>query len=103
MIEKMNEKDFYKWFGKEFQIIRERKGLKQKDVAVQAEVDPTELSRFENTGKKISAYKILRLLKAINATTEEILGETEKKTYGHSQWRSVVFAGNYKSAYQNAG
>lgn len=78
MIEKMNEKDFYKWFGKEFQITRERKGLKQKDVAEQAEVDPTELSRFENTGKKISAYKILRLLKAINSTAEEILGDTEE-------------------------
>lgn len=79
MLENMNERDFYKWFGKEFQVVREKKGLKQKDVAETAGVAPTELSRFENTGKKISAYKILRLLKAIDTTVEDILGETEKK------------------------
>mgnify|MGYP003591327069 CR=1 FL=1 len=83
MLENMNEKDFYKWFGKEFQGLREKRGLKQKDVADIAGIASTELSRFENTGKKISAYKILRLLKAIESSMEEILGETEKKTYSH--------------------
>lgn len=79
MIEKMNEKDFYKWLGEQFQRIREQKGLKQKDIAKTAEIDTTELSRFENAGKKISAYKILRLLKAIGVSLEEVLGESEKK------------------------
>lgn len=79
MLESMNEKDFYKWFGKEFQAMRERKGLKQKDVAKIADIRATTLSMFENSGKKISAYRILRLLKAIESSMEEILGETEKK------------------------
>lgn len=79
MLENMNEKEFYQWFGKQFQKYRESKGLKQKDVAEAADMASTELSRFENRGKKISAYKILRLLKAVGSTMEELMGESQKK------------------------
>lgn len=79
MFDTLDEKEFYQWLGKEYQSLRERRGMKQKEVAQIAGIYPTELSRFETTGKKISAYKILRLLKAINSSMEEILGEAEKK------------------------
>lgn len=79
MLENMSEKDFYKWLGKEFQALREKKGLKQKDVAKIADIGATTLSMFENSGKKISAYRILRLLKAIGSSMEEVLGDAEKK------------------------
>ena len=79
MLETMDEKDFYKWLGSQFQTKREQKGLKQKEVAEMAEIAQGELSKFENKGKKLSAYRILRLLKAINTSMEEILGEAEKK------------------------
>lgn len=79
MLEGMEEKDFYKWLGSQFQTKREQKGLKQKEVAEKAGIAQGELSRFENTGKKLSAYRILRLLKAIESSMDEILGETEKK------------------------
>ena len=65
--------------GKEFQALREKKGLKQKDVAKIADIGATTLSMFENSGKKISAYRILRLLKAIGSSMEEVLGDAEKK------------------------
>lgn len=86
MLETMEEKDFYKWLGSQFQTKREQKGFKQKEVAEKAEIAQGELSKFENKGKKLSAYRVLRLLKAIDCSMDELIGETEKKTYGYDQW-----------------
>jgi transcriptional regulator with XRE-family HTH domain len=77
MLEAMNEKDFYKWLGSQFQTKREQKGLKQKEVAEKAEIAQGELSKFENKGKKLSAYRVLRLLRAIECSMDDLLGETD--------------------------
>ena len=74
-----NEQNFYKWFGSKYQTIREKKGLKQKEVAEQAGIGQGELSKFENRGKKLSAYRISKLLEAIGIRFEEILDEDAKK------------------------
>ena len=79
MISQFEEKDFYKWLGSQFQTMRERKGLKQKEIAEIAGVAPGDLSKFENKGKKLSAYRILRLVQAINCSMDDLLGDTEKK------------------------
>lgn len=79
MINQFEEKDFYKWLGSQFQSMREKKGLKQKEVAENAGVAPGDLSKFENKGKKLSAYRILRLAAAIECSMDELIGETEKK------------------------
>jgi transcriptional regulator with XRE-family HTH domain len=67
------EKDFYKWLGNQFQSIREKKGLKQKEIADSAGVTPGDLSKFENKGKKLSAYRILRLVYAVGCSIDDLL------------------------------
>ena len=79
MISQFEEKDFYKWLGSQFQTMRERKGLKQKEIAEIAGVAPGDLSKFENKGKKLSAYRILRLVQAINCSMDDLLGDPKKK------------------------
>ena len=79
MISQYEEKDFYKWLGSQFQSMREKKGLKQKEVAEQAGVSPGDLSKFENKGKKLSAYRILRLVQAVQCSMDDLIGESEKK------------------------
>ena len=72
MISQYEEKDFYKWLGSQFQSMREKKGLKQKEVAEQAGVSPGDLSKFENKGKKLSAYRILRLVQAVQCSMDDL-------------------------------
>lgn len=79
MISQFEEKDFYEWLGSQFQSIREKKGLKQKEVAEKAGVAAGDLSKFENRGKKLSAYRILLLAQAINCSVDDLIGETKKK------------------------
>jgi len=80
MIDQFNEeKEFYKWLGQKYQTIREQKGLKQKDVAEAAGVAQGDVSKFENRGKKLSAYRILLLLKAVGVTMDELIGDSSKK------------------------
>lgn len=78
-MELTNEKEFYKWFGDQFRALREQKGLKQNEVAKTAGLAPTDLSKFEKYGKKLSAYRVLRLLKAIDATMDDLIGDASKK------------------------
>lgn len=77
----MTEKDFYVKIGQQYRIIRESKDIKLVEAAKLAELDAGELSRFERQGKKLSAFKIALLLKAINVSLECLTGEeSEKKT-----------------------
>ena len=78
MISQYEEKDFYKWLGSQFQSMREKKGLKQKEVAEQAGVSPGDLSKFDNKGKKLSAYRILRLVQAVQCSRDDLIGESER-------------------------
>lgn len=78
MISQYEEKDFYKWLGSQFQSMREKKGLKQKEVAEQAGVSPGDLSKFENKGKKLSAYRILRLVQAVQCSMDDLIGESDR-------------------------
>lgn len=76
----MEEKDFYCEIGKKYREVREAKGIKLIDAAEQAGLDNAELSRFERQGKKISAFRLTKLLQAIDSSLEELIGETQKKT-----------------------
>jgi len=78
-INQFEEKEFYLWLGKQFQSVRDKKGLKQKEVAELAGVSPGDLSKFENKGKKLSAYRVLRLVQAIDCSMDDLVGESEKK------------------------
>lgn len=76
-----NEQKFYKWLGEKYRTIREKRGLKQKEIAEQAGIGQGELSKFENRGKKLSAYRISKLLEAIGISLEEILDDDAKKNF----------------------
>jgi transcriptional regulator with XRE-family HTH domain len=74
-----NEKEFYRWLGEQYRLYREKKGLKQKEVATKAGIAPGDLSKFENRGKKLSAYRISRLLEAIGLKLEELFQDDDAK------------------------
>lgn len=79
MLETKTEKEFYQWLGQQFKARREQKGLKQKEVADKAEISQGDLSKFENKGKKLSAYRLILLLKAISVSMDDLVGDVEKK------------------------
>lgn len=77
----MTEKEFYTKIGQRYREVRESKDIKLVEAAKVASLDAGELSRFERQGKKLSAFKIALLLKAVNTSLEELTGEeSEKKT-----------------------
>lgn len=74
----MSEKEFYMWLGSRIKAIREEKGIKQSHAAAQAGIASGDLSKFENKGKKISAYRIKKLVDFIGVPMSEVF--EEKKT-----------------------
>ena len=68
----MTEKEFYIWTGKRIKELREKAGLKQKDVAEKVEIPPQFLSDVENRGKKMSAYQINRILDVMGFTQADL-------------------------------
>jgi len=58
----MNEDTFYKEWGKEIAALRERAGMKKKELAEKIGVTPSMISDFENGGKKLSAWRINQCL-----------------------------------------
>lgn len=74
-----NEKEFYSWLGEQYRLYREKRGIKQKEVAEKAGIAQGDLSKFENRGKKLSAYRISRLLDAIGLKLEELFQNEDAK------------------------
>lgn len=73
------EKAFYIWVGQRLKTLREKAGLKQKDVAERMHVHPTFLSDVEKNGKKLSAFQIQRVLEAMGYAPTALY-TAEKKT-----------------------
>lgn len=74
-----NEIEFYMWLGKKYQELREKKGIKQKEAAAKAGLSQSELSKFEIKGKKLSAYRIVKLLDVLEIKFKDLLDEEGKK------------------------
>jgi transcriptional regulator with XRE-family HTH domain len=75
----MTEKDFYKWVGKRLKELREKSGIKQKNLAEETGIDATFISRVENNGKKISAYQLNKLLYAMGFTQADLTDDVDVK------------------------
>jgi transcriptional regulator with XRE-family HTH domain len=88
----MNEKEFYIDAGKKIKELREKAGLTQDDIAVKTGIDRTLISKFENTGKKISAFRLKQIIEAIGISASELFGE--KKTHDLSIVLPDVTNGN---------
>lgn len=70
--QEMNEQEFYLWIGKRIRDLREKAGMKKKDLAEKIGISPTFLSNVEIDGKKISAFQINRILKALGLTQSDL-------------------------------
>jgi transcriptional regulator with XRE-family HTH domain len=75
----MQEKEFYRDLGDKYRQLRESKGIKQIDAAKKAGISSGDLSKFEKSGKKLSAYRIKLLLSAIDSSIAELFEADEKK------------------------
>ena len=72
----MTEKDFYVWAGKKIRDLREKANITQEELSQQTGIDRTLISKFENTGKKISAFRIKQILETMGYTLADL---TDKK------------------------
>ena len=77
--QEMTEQEFYQWLGKRIRELREKAGIKKKDLAEKLGVTATFLSNIENKGQKISAYQITRLLKVMGLSQGDLFDEEGKK------------------------
>ena len=77
----MDEKEYYIWIGSKLRELREREGLKQKDVAAKAKMSAQFLSNVENYGKKVSIFQLDLILQAIGKTMFDLFenADEEKK------------------------
>ena len=78
----MDEKEYYIWIGSKLRELREREGLKQKDVAAKAKMSAQFLSNVENYGKKVSIFQLDLILQAIGKTMSDLFenADEEKKS-----------------------
>jgi len=74
----MTEKEFYISAGKKVKELREKAGFTQDEIATKTGIDRTLLSKFENTGKKISAFRLKQIFEAMGISISELFDE--KKT-----------------------
>lgn len=61
-----------KAFGKRLKSIRQKKGLTQLDLELEAGISRTEISRIENGLKNIEFYTIVKLAEALDVTLREL-------------------------------
>lgn len=73
----MTEKEFYIWAGKRHKEIRESKHITQDELAQMTKFDRSVISRFENSGKKISTFRMKQLLEAMGCTLSDLSPESE--------------------------
>ena len=69
----MTENEFYIWLGKRIRELREKAGLKQKELAEKVELTAQFLSNVENRGQKISAYQLNRILEAMGLSQADLI------------------------------
>jgi len=75
----MTEKEFYKWLGNRIKELRERTGLKQKEVAEKVKLPAQFLSNVEN-GKRLSTYQLDRILEVMGYSQADLVEDEKKKS-----------------------
>ncbi len=68
-------------FGQFLQLLRRKKGLTQKDVALRVGIEPTYLSKVENDAKGIyslSEESLTKLARVLDADSDEMLARAGK-------------------------
>lgn len=88
----MNEKDFYIWAGKRVKEMRNLVGITQDELSQKTGIDRTLISKFENSGKKISMFRVKQILEAMGYSLADIEHLPEKKTLSTSalQYQPVM-------------
>lgn len=88
----MTEVEFYQLLGTKVKEARESSGLNLTQLANKVGVDRALLYQFENTGKKVSAYRLSLILKALKFTTIEDLFDQDELQKKNSPLLSMASA-----------
>lgn len=73
----MNEQEFYNILGSKFKELREKAGLTPSQVSRRIGFNRSLLTKFEEQGKKISAFRINQLLEVFGLKKIEDIFEAE--------------------------
>lgn len=76
----MEEKDFYIELGKQVKALREKNNMNPAQFAKKIGIPRSLLISFEDNGKKLSAWRINRILSFFELGSIEELFRPEKKT-----------------------
>jgi transcriptional regulator with XRE-family HTH domain len=82
----MTENEYYAWLGKRLRELREKAGLKQKELAEKVELSAQFISNVENRGQKISAYQLTRIIEVMGFSQADLLDSPENLR----SWRDNV-------------
>ena len=77
----MTEVEFYKHFGKKCKELRERKGISPGKMIKQTGLSRSGLYEFETRGKKISAYRLNKVLAVLDLPTIDVNFDSKKKPH----------------------
>lgn len=61
----MTEQEFYKQLGQKCKELREKAGIQPKDMIKLTGISRSLLYEFENKGKKISAFRLNKIMEAL--------------------------------------
>lgn len=64
-------------FGERLRQAREKRGINQTELAAKAELQPSAIGHFEKNRRKPSFANIRILAKALNVTSDYLLGRTD--------------------------
>lgn len=67
-----SEQGFYKTLGERLRRLMREKKMRQLDVAAEAGTAPSTMSNYLDGKRKLNAYKLAKILKAMSLSNEEI-------------------------------
>jgi transcriptional regulator with XRE-family HTH domain len=68
----MTEKEYYILAGKRFKDLRELKGFTQSGLSEKTGIAQSMISKFENSGEKLSTFNMRKLLKAMDCSLDDL-------------------------------
>ena len=84
----MTENEFYEKLGKKCRELREAKGITPSQMVKKTGVSRSMLYEFESTGKKISAFRLNKIMQVLDLPSIEDGFEPQKK----NTWTSISMA-----------
>lgn len=67
------EQRFYKTVGNKLRLLMREKGIRQLDVATEADIAPSTFANYLDGTRRLNMYKLMKILKALPVSTDEIM------------------------------